>query len=258
VRVEKHPILGELPEAKITVPAEEVKEEPEKKEEIKVEDEESKENQVIAVEDAKSIDLDLINSKASKVMKRVGDMLGIKTEETKIVTVSNEPTEKEEVKAVEQPKEIEEPKKEEAIPEQQPELPNFFEEEVKEEPKTEVEEMPPFAFAEVPVLEEAKPNPSEQPVATENPLFGDNLENTINFSIDPEFRNAISAAGSGVVDPEESNNDFWFPSDTPDALNELPDLDLSNNDNFFMNNNVSDLQFPDLNIDFGNNNTEGK
>ena len=161
--------------------------------------EEVKDNQVINVENHGNIDLDLVHSKAGKVMKRVGDMLGIKTEETKIVSVSNEP-----------------------------------------------EPTPP------PVVE--TPKEVSEPAAVENPLFSDNLENTINLNIDPEFKNAINSANA--VDPEESN-DFWFPSDTPDALNELPDLEISN-DNLFLNNNVSDLQFPDLKIDFGNNDSEGK
>jgi len=165
------------------------------------EKEEIKDNQVIAVESHGNIDLDLVHSKAGKVMSRVGNMLGIKTEETKIVTVSNEPE-----------KEI---------------APEPIKEEQKEEIKS-----PPM----------------------ENPLFSDNLENTINLSIDPEFKNAINSVNT--IDPEE-NNDFWFPSDTPDALNALPDLEISN-DNLFLNNNVSDLQFPDLNIDFGNNDSEGK
>ena len=163
--------------------------------------EEIKDNQVIAVESHGSIDLDLVHSKAGKVMSRVGNMLGIKTEETKIVTVSNEP-------------------------EQQP-----APEPIKEEPKEEIKSSP-----------------------MENPLFSDNLENTINLSIDPEFQNALNSVNT--IDPEE-NNDFWFPSDTPDALNALPDLEISN-DNLFLNNNISDLQFPDLNIDFGNNDSEGK
>lgn len=58
----------------------------------KTEEEPAKDNQIIQIEDAKNIDLDLIHSKSNKVMKRVGEMLGIKTEETKIVSV-NAPTE---------------------------------------------------------------------------------------------------------------------------------------------------------------------
>ena len=55
--------------------------------------------------------------------------------------------------------------------------------------------------------------------------------------------------------PVEHN--FWFESETPDALNELPDLTVSN-DNFFANNNIPDLNFPDLKLNFGSNEEENK
>ena len=48
-------------------------------EQPKVIEENVLDNQVVLIEDAKLSDLDLIHSKASKVMKRVGEMLGIKT-----------------------------------------------------------------------------------------------------------------------------------------------------------------------------------
>lgn len=149
-----------------------------------------KDNQVIAIEEAKSIDLDLIHSKADKVMKRVGEMLGIKTEETKIVSVSNQE------------------------PISQKELPKIESQSEKELPNN--------------------------PLPTENPLFSNNL----NTPVSEEEK----------ADPEDN---FWFPSDTPDALNELPDL-TPNNNNFFANNTIPDLNFPDLKIDFGNNDLEGQ
>lgn len=147
-----------------------------------------KDNQVILVEDAKNIDLELIHSKASKVMKRVGEMLGIKTEETKIVSVSN-PT-----------------------------------------PNTEKELSP----TETPPA----PTTTNKELPPENPLFSNNLT-------EPQ--------SEAQQDPSDN---FWFPSDTPDALNELPDLEVPNN-NFFANNSIPNLNFPDLKIDFGPNDTEG-
>ena len=192
------------------------------------EPEEIKDNQVINVENANNIDLDLIHSKASKVMKRVGDMLGIKTEETKLVTVSNEPeTSSLETKEEPQVETLKEEPKEE-----------IHEEVSKEENKDEI------------TNEEQK----EETTTNENPLFSDNLENTINLNIDPEFKNAISTMDETAQD----NNNFWFPSDTPDALNELPDLEVPDNNNLFLNNNISDLQFHDLKIDFGTNHSEEK
>ena len=44
----------------------------------KVKEEEAAVNEVISVEDANHIDLDLVHSKANKVMQRVGEMLGVK------------------------------------------------------------------------------------------------------------------------------------------------------------------------------------
>lgn len=169
--------------------------------------EDVKDNQVINIEPATNIDLSLVQSKASKVMKRVGEMLGIKVEETKIVSVTNEPEEKP-VEPVQQP-----------IPEPEPQ----------------------------PVLQ---PQP-ETPIIPTNPLPAEN----------PLFQNVIPEPAEDndtPVDPEDDNSNFWFPSETPDALNDLPDLEVSN-DNFFTNNNIlPDLNFPDLKVDFGQDNTEGQ
>ena len=179
-------------------------------------------NQVVKVEDAVMLDLELINSKACKVMKRVGEMLGIKTEEVKVVSVTNE-----EDKVDENP---------------------LFSGEVKEEEKTEE-------------------------VILDNPFLNDNLE-VDNVSKDDNVENPLF---SGEVKEENSsnndmfsfpdvgedntNNDFWFPSDMPDALNELPDLDVPTNsndsNNFFASNDINGFDFPDLNLEFDNNDMEG-
>ena len=179
-------------------------------------------NQVVKVEDAVMLDLELINSKACKVMKRVGEMLGIKTEEVKVVSVTNE-----EDKVDENP---------------------LFSGEVKSEEKTEE-------------------------VILDNPFLNDNLE-VDNVSKDDNVENPLF---SGEVKEENSsnndmfsfpdvgedntNNDFWFPSDMPDALNELPDLDVPTNsndsNNFFASNDINGFDFPDLNLEFDNNDMEG-
>ena len=179
-------------------------------------------NQVVKVEDAVMLDLELINSKACKVMKRVGEMLGIKTEEVKVVSVTNE-----EDKVDENP---------------------LFSGEVKAEEKTEE-------------------------VILDNPFLNDNLE-VDNVSKDDNVENPLF---SGEVKEENSsnndmfsfpdvgedntNNDFWFPSDMPDALNELPDLDVPTNsndsNNFFASNDINGFDFPDLNLEFDNNDMEG-
>ena len=156
-----------------------------------------KDNQVIAVEPATNIDLELIQSKAGKVMKRVGEMLGIKTEETKIVSVEN---------------------------------------------KDPIEE-PTIPTTEIPTPSTKQPEEQlqENQLSEENPLFNNNIKEIENYPADPE-----------------DDNNFWFSSDMPDALNELPDLEISN-DNFFGNNNsMPDLNFPDLKLDFEQSNTEEK
>jgi len=162
-----------------------------------VSDEKHEDNEVIAVVDATNIDLDYIHSKAGKVMKRVGEMLGIKTEEKKIMNVESD----------------------ELFP--------------KAEPKK-VESIQPTKSE--PLLENPQPienplftTPSEMPFEKENPLFANQTD----------------------------ENNFWFPSDTPDALNELPDLDISNDD-FFANNQMPDLNFPDLQMNFMTEESEDK
>lgn len=152
-------------------------------------------NEVISLTSAIGIDLDLVHSKANKVMKRVGEMLGVKTEETKVVSV--------------------------------------------------IQEDAPISQKELPKIEKTDNEPKVSPISfpTENPLFNNTLEETtINTPQEEE---------------KEEDNSFWFPSDTPDALNELPDLNVTN-DNFFNGNTIPNLNFPDLKLDFGNNDSEEK
>ena len=182
------------------------------------EDETTRDNQVIAVDKATNLDLELIHSKASKVMKRVGEMLGIKTGETTIVSVTSD-----ELKKQEQPQIKETPK-----------------EEIKEEPT--IENNP---FLEEPSVITANPFLEESPVITNNPLPDEN----------PLFTNNIIENNDTPADPEDDSS-FWFSSDMPDALNELPDLEISSDTNFFGDNNIPDLNFPDLKLDFGPNDTE--
>lgn len=162
-------------------------------------------NEVIKVEPAEHIDIEYIQSKASKVMQRVGEMLGIKTKETKIVSFE------EKTPTPIQPKE--EVKKEEKI--EDPSLPKI--------------ENPLFS--------------SNISTSSETPKVEEKKENEDKFKF-PENTN--------------TNNDFWFSSDTPDALKELPDLDVSENKGIFGNNFTPTLDFPDLNLNFGPNSKEGE
>lgn len=162
-------------------------------------------NEVIKVEPAEHIDIEYIQSKASKVMQRVGEMLGIKTKETKIVSFE------EKTPTPIQPKE-----------------------EVKKEEKIEATSLPKI---ENPLFS------SNISTSSETPKVEEKKENEDKFKF-PENTN--------------TNNDFWFSSDTPDALKELPDLDVSENKGTFGNNFTPTLDFPDLNLNFGPNSKEGE
>ena len=195
-------------------------------------DEEALDNEVILVEDAVGVDLELINSKASKVMKRVGEMLGIKVDDTKIVSVSNE-----------EEKNI------------------FMNEEVSENDNSnQVDIIKQNQGKEQEVLENPLFNSEVKEDNSINPLFSSEVSDMENTIENPLFSND-GALGNSTLDnfslPNNVDGDFWFPSDTPDALNELPDLNVSNDD-FFANNNVADLEFPDLDINFPDNDMEGK
>ena len=146
-------------------------------------------NQVVCVEEAEHIDLDLVHSKANKVMQRVGEMLGIKPKEDKVVSVTSD----------------------------------IFSAPSSVQVTTEVQGTEP-----------------------ENPLFSNDVQIvTTNQAVDSQNKSQDTDDG----------NDFWFPSETPDALNELPDLEVTNQDsnNFFNNNSMPDLNFPDLKLDSGSN-----
>lgn len=154
-------------------------------------EEEVMDNQVVSVSDEHSLNLDLVHSKANKVMQRVGEMLGIKAKEEVVSVIQNtEDVKKEEQNAV---------------------------------TSNDIVDTP---------VQETEKTTSDNVV--ENPLFSDG---------------DVGLSHDDVIDES-----FWFPSDTPDALNELPDLDSSENkidsNNFFANNNsMPDLNFPDLKMD---------
>jgi len=188
-------------------------------------DEEVLDNQVILVENVDGIDLDLIHSKANKVMKRVGEMLGIKVEETEIVSVSNEEQEEK----------------------------NIFMDDSNVADKVMEDKI------DVSIPNDDVTN--EDVNVLENPLFSNDIEQKANDNTfdNPLFMgdNSIDSSNFSLPNSDTESNDFWFSSDTPDALNELPDLNISNDD-FFANNNVADLEFPDLNMNFPDDDMEEK
>ena len=201
---------------------EEFKEEEKSIEEEKVEEKEedtldvtdAKDNQVVSITDVKDMDIKEATSKSNAVMKRVGEMLGVKIEKTidkkeEDVTISDskeEPVEdkKEEFEDNSVPEDIFDNKKYDADPETK------------------------------------ESNSSLETTSGTNPLFSNELENT---TLDEVMANN----NVGDVD-----GDFWASNeDNPLDLNSLPDLTDSNNI-FFDNgkkdegNNMPSLDFPDM------------
>ena len=175
-----------------------------------------KDNQVVAVENSTNIDLDYIRSKASKVMQRVGEMLGIKVKDTKVVSVSSDSKVKEN---------------------------DIF--------SSKEEKMDDFSVSKQPIVQPSLEE-KKSTFSAENPLF-------INDSNDKDLKNNFFVNSSSKVDPEDNDSNFWFASDTPDALNELPDLDIpekKDNSTFFENNQMLNFNFPDLNLNFAPNGEE--
>lgn len=190
----------------------------EKKEEVK---EEILENQVIDIIEAKNIDLGAVIVKANSVMKRVGKMLGVDIkEEERIVSVVSEPV-------LEGQGESFEP------------------------------------------IEDISNNLEPEIVNNNNLFFDNNIENNTtipnsNGSVDSSpfiddknndvFLNADVTAGElgkDTADVMMPGDDFWTSTFDDGGLSSLPDLPVSednNSNNFFVNNNL-----PDLNFDFGNN-----
>lgn len=109
----------------------------------------------------------------------------------------------------------------------------------------------------VPLDKENISNKDANVVVESNNVSLDSNGNSENESINPMFQ---SVSQSEANDSNSTLGDnFWFPSETPDALNELPDLNVSQNidsNNFFANNSMPDLNFPDLKVDFGHGNSE--
>ena len=215
----------------------------EKKVEQPKEQEKVADNQVISVEDATKINIEAATLKSNNVMKRVGEMLGVKIEKKQPDKPKEEPTKVSpsvpKNESVSSSNTIFD--KVEPVPTQKPDtnqasIPNF---------KTNIFESEFNADPETNELENKQSNSTSQQL-NENPLFNNNLANT---TIDEVMAN------NNLTNQNENNdkNDFWFPSEeTPMDLNSLPDIPVqTSNNNFFGDNNFSsDLEFPNLNMNF--------
>ncbi len=200
-------------------------------------------NQVISVEDATKINIEAATLKSNNVMKRVGEMLGVKIEKKQ----PDKPKEEQTKVSSSVPKNESVSStntifdKVESVSTQKPDtnqasIPDF---------KTNIFESEFNADPETNELENKQSNSTSQQL-NENPLFNNNLANT---TIDEVMAN------NNLNNQNENNdkNDFWFPSEeTPMDLNSLPDIPVqTSNNNFFGDNNFSsDLEFPNLNMNF--------
>ena len=207
-------------------------------------------NQVIEVKDTNKINLTEAIEKSNGVMKRVGEMLGVKIEK--------EETPKEETAS----NDTNELPKEEEKTEPVEEIPNNIEttsETTTEEPTNNKADDSSSEPANIDITEnifmndnydadpETKMNSeteaTESKLPTENPLFNNSLANTTIDEVMADNKN---------IDNNE-NNDFWFSQEeAPLDLNSLPDINTptdstpTNNIFFGDNNATPNLEFPSL------------
>ena len=198
----------------------------------------AEENQVMLVSDAPKLNIEEAIIKSNNVMRRVGEMLGVKVEnqeetsnkEENISTPDNEPFENNiEINNENSSEEEQNDLKPETNKEEEIKIDeNIFMNNFDADPENSMEIN----------------NTNEPPAQPqENPLFNNELANKTIDDIMTDNK----------LDDNTENNDFWVPAeDTPIDLNSLPDITSNTNDNnqnniFFGNNNeLPNLDFPSL------------
>ena len=198
----------------------------------------AEENQVMLVSDAPKLNIEEAIIKSNNVMRRVGEMLGVKVEnqeetsnkEENISTPDNEPFENNI-----------EINNENSSEEEQ----NDLKPETNKEKKIKIDENIFMNNFDADPENSMEINNTNEPPAQpqENPLFNNELANKTIDDIMTDNK----------LDDNTENNDFWVPAeDTPIDLNSLPDITSNTNDNnqnniFFGNNNeLPNLDFPSL------------
>lgn len=229
----------------------------EKKIELDITD--AKDNQVVAIEDAKKINVQDATIKSNNVMKRVGEMLGVKPKDTTIVNV-------------EEKKEVASPPVSGPFDNQK--TPNI------DNTKTEEKEIKETPSISVPGFESI-PSTGKEENTIENMIGKDNIFDSNNYDGDPEINNQqtptpienplfnnlnnstiddIMATNNQNQSTDNSNDEFWYSKeDAPLDLSSLPDIEPANNNNnnfFSTNNSMPELKFPDMNLDFNSNKEE--
>ena len=189
----------------------------------------AKENQVVSIDDASNMDIALATSKSNSVMVRVGEMLGVKVEknnniennsnEDKIAEVSIDNTTVNNSSAIEN--------------------------DVSSSLDNNSNDI--FDNSNYDADPEENEGSNQELNMGGNPLFNNELSNS---TLDDVMAN--NNVSDSTVD-----NDFWFSNDeAPLDLNSLPDLSDKNNDFFNAdqnNNNLPNLEFPDLDSSSFNN-----
>lgn len=204
-----------------------------------IEIKDAKDNQVVSVKDASSINIDDAVLKSNNVMKRVGEMLGVKVEDVKIVSVDSTDN------ITNQPNNQNEEKISDNVVKDNPILEDGNVNNSKDiVDNSEDNIFISNTFDADPETNDAGLNGSDS--LFENPLFSNSLGSS---TLDDVM------AKNDAVDGNMSNSDFWFPNEErPLDLNSLPDLS-SNDDSFFNtnttnNNSMPELNFPDLDVNF--------
>ena len=220
----------------------------------------AKDNQVVSMMDSSKINIEEATLKSNNVMKRVGEMLGVKLKDTKIVSVEEEKNDSVKGDNVVDNGDVSSVNND-IFPKNDDVLARSSKEENIQETKIENVDNSSdgdgfiadniFTNTTFDADPETKVDNINSSINNENPLFSNSLGNT---TIDD-----VMAKGN-VSSTVDSVSDFWYSNDdSPLDLNGLPDV-TSSNDNFFGNGNddLSDLpDFPDLDFNFGDD-KEGK
>jgi hypothetical protein len=209
---------------------------------ISVSIEKAKDNEVISIKDASKINIEAAIKKSNNVMKRVGEMLGVKVGEPKeeVTSIPAVKNEEQSVTKNEKSSSIPVIKNEESKvsnPVQEPQSPidnNIF-------TNTSFDADPESNNG-------SEITPSNDYQTIEKPLFNNTLSDS---TIDEVMSN-------NNINESKDNEDFWFSNEeSPLDLNSLPDLPTSN-DSFFtpLNDTSLDLNFPNLNLPVNNDKEE--
>jgi hypothetical protein len=213
---------------------------------ISVSIEKAKDNEVISIKDASKINIEAAIKKSNNVMKRVGEMLGVKVGEPKEEVTSIPAVKNEEQSVTKSVTKNEESSSIPVIKNEESKVSNPV-----QEPQSPIDNN---IFTNTSFDADPESNngseitPSNDYQTIEKPLFNNTLSDS---TIDEVMSN-------NNINESKDNEDFWFSNEeSPLDLNSLPDLPTSN-DSFFtpLNDTSLDLNFPNLNLPVNNDKEE--